>query len=983
MIVKKMKENYKRYQASISKLTSTESVYKADQQKMLQSIFENHPDGIYTIDLKGNILDCNARILTMFGMTQKKAQTHFKHYLLASELPAVQQHFTRALRGETVQYTTVGLHQDGHTIDIHITNIPLVIEGQIIGVYGICKDVTELTRASRELDRVKDNLSMSQKIAHIGSWQHDIPNKEALLSKQACEILDIDYSRTAKSLDQVIQYIEHQDGNKLVSLIQQATPEKNRFYLEAAIISGKGEKKSSLIEGMVKFSSNGKPLQVNGVIREVTKLRELETRLSQLTSRSKQILDSLDVAVWSLDPIENQVVFCSEGVEKIYGLPKEQFINQPSVWFDMIHPDDQQTVLSKQSALYNGEKLQHEYRIITPLFQTKWVSDNSIPILDEEGRLIRIDGLVTDITDQKDYEHQMQFMTNHDFLTRLPNRYAFEQDLLTQTDQVPMYILYVDLDRFAQVNDSLGHSVGDGVIKETAARLQKLIPSEALLARIGGDEFAIAIKSTMDDPEDVAKTIIKQMKRPFFIEEFEIMLTVSIGISTYPADGQDPHQLLKNAYTAMLRVKEVGRSTYRFYTSSMNVESYKLFQLEKDLRHASALNQLFLEYQPKVDAKTGRITGAEALIRWNHPTWGRVSPNEFIPLAEENGLILEIGDWVIESVCANLRTWIDEGRKVVPISLNISPKRFLNPSFKDEVKTAINKHQIPPELIEIEITESAILHQESIVREIIQDLREFGLKFSLDDVGTGYSSISYLMKYDLDAIKIDRDLVRDMCTDPKRQALIKSMVYLAKELDIDIVLEGVERLEQLQFFQQIEVPSIQGFLFSKPVLSNKFVVLLEKGRLKPIPPATKNGFVNRRKYFRAHFHHPLKGMMSLKELKGKKVQVGSSPILIKNVGVGGLCFISNINLPVHPELILEMNFSLNGRDQAFLGKIKWKEDSGDDLYEYGLEFAINEDQRSDLIPLLNKLTLQLKRDPFPNGYDWHLEGPRVFFQKNK
>ncbi|MFS0862437.1 EAL domain-containing protein [Fredinandcohnia sp. 179-A 10B2 NHS] len=424
---------------------------------------------------------------------------------------------------------------------------------------------------------------------------------------------------------------------------------------------------------------------------------------------------------------------------------------------------------------------------------------------------------------------EIEYMAYHDTLTELPNRRSFHDKLIQSLDHSKrmnstLAIMYLNMDRFKYVNDSLGHITGDRLLQQIAKRLSTLVRTSDLVARVGGDEFNILLPETdRETALEIAESIISSFEEPFLINNYELFLTVGIGLSVFPFDGEDSITLLKNADVALFRAKEQGKNKYKVYHSGMNIQSYRSFLMENDLRYAIERNQLSLVYQPRVNLETGKVTSAEALIRWNHHSWGLISPMDFIPLAEETGLIVEIGQWVLKTVCKQIQTWKNKGLTPVRIAINFSPQQFLQKDLVESIKTIIAETQLPPELLEIEITETVILGNEDIITQTLLKLRKMGIKISLDDFGTGYSSLHYLRRFPLDAIKIDRSFIQDIFNDGlDGKAIVQTIINLAENMGMSVVAEGVETEEQLNFVATTHCREVQGFIFSKPVEPSSF-----------------------------------------------------------------------------------------------------------------------------------------------------------------
>jgi diguanylate cyclase (GGDEF)-like protein/PAS domain S-box-containing protein len=454
---------------------------------------------------------------------------------------------------------------------------------------------------------------------------------------------------------------------------------------------------------------------------------------------------------------------------------------------------------------------------------------------------------IRDLTKQKQYDEIITHMAYHDSLTDLPNRRLFNEQLIKMLEEAKytnqlLALLFIDMDRFKFINDSLGHVVGDRVLQEIAKKLNECVDGDSLLARIGGDEFNMILPSANREKAlEVAERIVEKFKKPLYVDHYELFITISIGISIFPFDGEDTISLIKNADVALYRAKEQGKNSYKVYHSGMNIQSYKNFILQNDLRKAIERDELFIVYQPRIDIETGLITSAEALLRWNHPSLGTISPMEFIPLAEETGQIVEIGEWVLKTVCQQLKGWEAQGLVPLRVAVNFSAQQFLQKDLIPTINRMMNEWQVTGNMLEIEITESVILANESIVTNTLNQLKNLGIILSIDDFGTGYSSLNYLRRYPVHTIKIDQTFISDL-TNPSSdsKALVSTIISLAKHLNMHVIAEGVETAEQLAQLRQLDCQEYQGFLFSPPVLPHQYEqFLLKINQDKPILPNTK------------------------------------------------------------------------------------------------------------------------------------------------
>jgi diguanylate cyclase (GGDEF)-like protein/PAS domain S-box-containing protein len=461
-----------------------------------------------------------------------------------------------------------------------------------------------------------------------------------------------------------------------------------------------------------------------------------------------------------------------------------------------------------------------------------WMSISSVH--NKEGATTHYFSVFTDLTERKNAELQIYRLAHYDVLTGLPNR-ARLHTLLRQTlleaqrTKAHGAILFVDLNRFKQINDSLGHAHGDTLLKEVAQRLSASLRSEDIIARIGSDEFVISLVNIArhEDASIVAQKILDSLSQPIMVEEHELKISASIGISVYPDNGEDAETLIKNADVAMDRAKRgEAPDGYLFFSPDMNQRALERLKLESNLRRALERNELVLYYQPQLNLQSGKIVGAEVLLRWNHPGTGMISPADFIPLAEETGLIIPIGEWILETVCARNKEWQLAGLPIVKLAVNISAKQF-RPDLPRIVAEILARHELDARFLELEITESMIMQNVEGVIAMMDDFQLLGISLSLDDFGTGYSSLSYLKRFPIDKLKIDQSFVRGVTQDADDEAITKAIISLSRNLGLRVIAEGVETEAQLDFIRSAGCEEIQGYYYSRPLPENDFVKFLQ------------------------------------------------------------------------------------------------------------------------------------------------------------
>ncbi|MFZ6759741.1 GGDEF/EAL domain-containing response regulator [Undibacterium sp. Ji50W] len=466
------------------------------------------------------------------------------------------------------------------------------------------------------------------------------------------------------------------------------------------------------------------------------------------------------------------------------------------------------------------------------------IEDSTAPIHDSAGNIAGAVMVFHDITDAKVMAVKMAHLAQHDFLTNLPNR-ALLNDRIAQAIGLAkrrgsfLSILFMDLDNFKHINDSLGHATGDKLLKSVTERLSACVRNSDTVSRQGGDEFVILVTDdkSAENAALTAEKLLKSLATPHHINKHELHVTSSIGISVYPSDGVDAETLIKNADTAMYQAKDKGRNNYQFFKPEMNVRAVERQVIEANLRVALVRNEFFLHYQPKINLKTGEITGAEALLRWQHPQWGMVPPIRFIGIAEDCGVIVPVGRWVLREACAQTRRWQNSGLDIATISVNISAVEFRRQDFVEGVKTILIETGLPPTCLQLEITESVLMRNAESSIAILEQLKNMGIQLAIDDFGTGYSSLSYLNQFPIDVLKIDQSFVHDIGNNKtdSNGVIASAVIAMGNSLKQKVIAEGVEQEEQLSFLKEQDCEEGQGYIFSRPVGAEQFEKLLRQG----------------------------------------------------------------------------------------------------------------------------------------------------------
>ena len=575
---------------------------------------------------------------------------------------------------------------------------------------------------------------------------------------------------------------------------------------------------------------------------EIAERRHAEETLRQ---RQRAIESSVNgIMITDAHASDNPIIYVNPAFERITGYTSQEVMGRNG---RLLAGDDREQpgledIRAAQRELREGHAELRNYRKDGRLF---WNELSISPVHNESGDVTNFVGIINDITERKGHEEQLEYQANHDGLTGLPNRNLLADRIgqaLTYADRYSKHavVLFIDLDHFKFINDSLGHDMGDELLQIAAKRLTACVRSIDTVARHGGDEFVIVLPdlAESEDAARVAQKIQDAIYRPYRIGEHELTVSCSTGISIYPKDGEDAQALLKNADVAMYRAKEQGRNNFRFFTGELNDRVLARMTMEKHLRRALERDEFLIHYQPQVDLYTGRITGMEALVRWQSPELGFIPPARFIPLAEETGLIVPIGEWVLRAACAQNKAWQDAGFPPLVMAVNLSPRQFRQEGLAETVARIVEETGLEPQRIELEIIESLLMHDVDSATVILNKLKELGVQLTMDDFGTGYSSLSYLKRFPFDKMKIDQSFVHDITSDPDSAAIVKTIIALAHSLNLRVIAEGIETEGQLGYLRSHACDEMQGYYFSRPVPTLEFEQMLRERRHLEFTPAS-------------------------------------------------------------------------------------------------------------------------------------------------
>ena len=607
------------------------------------------------------------------------------------------------------------------------------------------------------------------------------------------------------------------------------------FEAEYRIVHADGSVRWVLERGSPLYNDMGEVEALEGFIQDITLRKNSEEAAREAEARYRSIFENAIEGIYQTTPSGSYLNF-NPALARIYGYDSpEDLIRgisdiQKQLYVD---PDKRQEFVSMMQA--QGSVQHFEAQVYRKNGDIIWITENAREVRDADGQLMFYEGTVEDITERKNYEQQIEYQATHDSLTGLPNRTLLAdrlQQCISFADRfnTKVAVAFVDLDQFKLINDSMGHHIGDELLVAMAERLAGCVRESDTVVRLGGDEFVLLITS-LQKVEDISQSmqrVLAAIAQPFMINSWDYAVSCSIGVSIYPDDGNDFNTLLKHADTAMYKAKQAGRNNFQFYTSELNSVLLERLDIEYRLRHAIENREFQLYYQPKIDLASGAICGAEALIRWQPPGEAMISPSSFIPIAEETGMIEDIGCWVLEEACRMARVLKETLGRTVPIAVNVSPRQFRQPGLAQLVEAALAESGLDPAGIELEITESMLVHDTEKFIETLHALKAVGVSLAIDDFGTGYSSMAYLKHFPIDRLKIDKAFVDDLEQEPTNMAILRATVALGQSLGLKVIAEGVENAAQYDYLRRIGCDEIQGYYFSRPVTAEALSAMLAR-----------------------------------------------------------------------------------------------------------------------------------------------------------
>lgn len=620
------------------------------------------------------------------------------------------------------------------------------------------------------------------------------------------------------------EMIHEDDRLATRDLIDVAIELRQQFEVEYRIHTANGDIRWVLERGTCIFNESGTIEALEGFIQDITLNKQYERDLKQAEQRYRSIFENAVEGIFQTSP-DGRYLSANPALAKIYGF------DSPESLMESLNDIEHQLYVKstsrqdfKELMLQDGRVTNFESEIYRADGSVIWISENARAVRGEDGKLLYYEGTVEDITERKNYSELIEYQATHDDLCGLPNRVLLKDRLHqaishAERTNTQVAVVFVDLDHFKNVNDSMGHHVGDKLLICMANRLSSCVRECDTVARPGGDEFVLVLSDMhgLDSLGQTLQRILTTTADPCLIDDREFVVTCSLGISLFPEDGHDSETLLRNADTAMYKAKQAGKNNFQFFTPELNAALIERLEVEYNIRQALSQDEFVLHYQPKASFTSGELSGFEALIRWNSPVKGLIAPTTFIPIAEESGLIESIGSWVMQTACRHAVDFYRISGKWLPVSINVSPRQFYQRKLVSEIEAVLAKTGLPPQCLEIEITEGTLIEQTSSFVDILKNLKSLGVKVAIDDFGTGYSSMSYLKHFPIDNLKIDKSFVWELEQDSANQAILKAIVALGHNLGLNVIAEGVETESQRDFLMSIGCDEMQGYLYSKPL----------------------------------------------------------------------------------------------------------------------------------------------------------------------
>ena len=791
----------------VESAVETDAMAHHVQQPDFGAVINAISDAVIYLDDRRRIVTVNDRVTQLFGYRPDELVGHAMG-MLSADIVDDQCGCDGSMR-EWIYRRQDGTSFIGETIGNRVCDV----DGHVVGYIALIRDVTAREHHQDELNRLKSTLDRTLDCIFMFE-----PTTLKFFYSNEGAIKQVGYTQSELLKMSAVDIMPQLDEAAFRRLVMPLT-DGAKDSLTFETVFGTKDGRDIPVEILLQYiaPSNETP-RFMAIVRDTAERRQAEERMHKLSMALEQTADS--ICITDRDSV---IEYVNPAFSDITGYDKQEVIGQK---ISILRSGRHERAFYRQlwDTISNGEVFQ-DIIVNRKKDGTLYYDEKTItPLKNEYGDIVHFVSAGRDITERVETQKRLQYLAHHDVLTGLPNRALLMERIdhaltLMEGKENKLAVIFLDLDRFKIINDTLGHGAGDRLLQLLADRFRRCVFTGTTVARLSGDEFAMLMEnvSNIESVVSVARNLMGELAKPFVIEDRDFFVTASIGISVAPGDGGDAQAMLKHAETAMYRAKDFGRNTYQFYSADMSSRAFERLSLETSLRYALEREQFVLHYQPQVDICTGKVVGVEALLRWQHPDLGVVSPADFIPILEETGLIMPVGKWVLHTACKDAMGFGNGAGDDVRISVNLSARQFSDPMLIDSIQRSLRETGLPPDRLEIEITESVIMQDDRLASRAFNAIREMQVHLAIDDFGTGYSSLAYLKRFPINTLKIDRTFVRDIISDPDDAAIVRAIVAMTESLKLRTIAEGVETQAQLEFLRNTGCDIVQGYFYSPPI----------------------------------------------------------------------------------------------------------------------------------------------------------------------